>query len=522
MEETFEYDRLNRLTEIRQGMMRSGAMTYDAYGRMTSKTAGSQPVFSGAVYDVTSKPHAMDKAVTPTGVFPSAPQTVAYTGFDKVLKVKQGSDSLVYCYGHDRQRIFMEEHVGNTVRTKRYVGSCEYVTETTGNNSTSQCLTYLTGPTGIYAVVETENGTNTVHYIVKDNLGSWTVVADSIGKVEQRLSYDAWGNLRNSNTWSGSYTGTPMFDRGFTGHEHLTSFGLINMNGRMYDPMMSSFLSVDQFVQGCDNSQGFNRYAYCMNNPLRYIDPSGWKMKPTPGRTSNSNDYYRDIYTYVERALEPRDLGLLQLPADDPTVVWMEENEMHGGGACYFVEEGGNITCIFGYGDPNAVKVKGKGACLYASLGMVCKRLNYWDLNPVFWKNQEELYYDEKKQHGYDSNNIEDFVQWVGEKNNIDFIFEKIAIINIPDAHKEKSQVLIVMQLSPEYIIQNEGSGGHVVVLNTFSQSSFQNQTMFSMSFGDPSPQRFLYDYKTISPYKLPVEVNSWLFYKFKITNNEP
>lgn len=44
-------------------------------------------------YYVTSKPHAMDKAVTPTGVFPSAPQTVTYTGFDKVLKVKQGSDS---------------------------------------------------------------------------------------------------------------------------------------------------------------------------------------------------------------------------------------------------------------------------------------------------------------------------------------------------------------------------------------------------------------------------------------------
>jgi hypothetical protein len=41
----------------------------------------------------------------PTGVFPSTPQTVTYTGFDKVLKVKQGGDSLVYTYDHDRQRI---------------------------------------------------------------------------------------------------------------------------------------------------------------------------------------------------------------------------------------------------------------------------------------------------------------------------------------------------------------------------------------------------------------------------------
>ena len=34
-------------------------------------------------------------------------------------------------------------------------------------------------------------------------------------------------------------TDEPMFDRGFTGHEHLYNFGLINMNGRVYDPQMS-------------------------------------------------------------------------------------------------------------------------------------------------------------------------------------------------------------------------------------------------------------------------------------------
>ena len=62
------------------------------------------------------------------------------------------------------------------------------------------------------------------------------------------------------------------------------------------------------------------------------------------GRRRNTTDFgydnvshtfdsdYHDIYSYVERAYEPRDLGILQLSTDDPTVVWMEENEMHGGG----------------------------------------------------------------------------------------------------------------------------------------------------------------------------------------------
>ena len=89
------------------------------------------------------------------------------------------------------------------------------------------------------------------------------------------VSTIAWGNQRDPQTWTGSTISGPMFDRGFTGHEHLFSFGLINMNGRMYDPVMSSFLSVDSYVQSPENSQNFNRYAYCLNNPLKYKDPSG-------------------------------------------------------------------------------------------------------------------------------------------------------------------------------------------------------------------------------------------------------
>ncbi|MDR2002373.1 MAG: glycohydrolase toxin TNT-related protein, partial [Prevotella sp.] len=65
------------------------------------------------------------------------------------------------------------------------------------------------------------------------------------------------------------------FHRGYTGHEHLAEFGLINMNGRMYDPVLGRFLSPDPYVQSPLFSQNFNRYAYCWNNPLRFNDPDG-------------------------------------------------------------------------------------------------------------------------------------------------------------------------------------------------------------------------------------------------------
>jgi RHS repeat-associated protein len=66
--------------------------------------------------------------------------------------------------------------------------------------------------------------------------------------------------------------------RGFTGHEHLPEFGLINMNGRMYDPLIGRMLSPDNFVQSPCYSQSYNRYSYCWNNPLKFTDHSGQNL----------------------------------------------------------------------------------------------------------------------------------------------------------------------------------------------------------------------------------------------------
>jgi RHS repeat-associated protein len=86
------------------------------------------------------------------------------------------------------------------------------------------------------------------------------------------------GKRRDPNTWL-AYEEIPegaSVDRGFTGHEHLDLFELVNMNGRIYDPVIARFLSPDPFIQSPDNSQGLNRYSYAWNNPLVVIDPSGY------------------------------------------------------------------------------------------------------------------------------------------------------------------------------------------------------------------------------------------------------
>jgi len=84
----------------------------------------------------------------------------------------------------------------------------------------------------------------------------------------KEYSFDAWGRRRSADDWN--YTldtaDQPLFaGRGFTGHEHLPEFGLINMNGRLYDPLLGRFLSPDNYVQMPDFSQNFNRYSYALN-----------------------------------------------------------------------------------------------------------------------------------------------------------------------------------------------------------------------------------------------------------------
>lgn len=68
--------------------------------------------------------------------------------------------------------------------------------------------------------------------------------------------------------------GTTPTDKKFTG-QRLDSTGLYYYGARYYDPTIGRFISADTFVPDFVNPQSLNRYSYCLNNPLKYIDPTG-------------------------------------------------------------------------------------------------------------------------------------------------------------------------------------------------------------------------------------------------------
>jgi RHS repeat-associated protein len=136
-------------------------------------------------------------------------------------------------------------------------------------------------------------------FSIKTTLGSITQITNNSGNLAAEYSYDAWGRMRNPANWNVySTTAQPtlLFGRGYTGHEHLNQFGLINMNARLYDPLLARFLAPDPFV-GSGMTNDFNRYVYCRDNPMMYTDPDGkWSFEIGWGTGSKPGAFYRGSY----------------------------------------------------------------------------------------------------------------------------------------------------------------------------------------------------------------------------------
>jgi len=144
------------------------------------------------------------------------------------------------------------------------------------------------GPDGRVAqLVRTGSTTPVVQYLLGDTLGSTSKVASSSGAIIESAYFEPFGLRINADNTP--YAGTSDVRDGFTGHETDSAFGLINMRGRMYDPIAKRFLSADPFVSAPTFGQSWNPYSYVANSPLNLTDPTGyrfigeWGCLNTPG-----------------------------------------------------------------------------------------------------------------------------------------------------------------------------------------------------------------------------------------------
>lgn len=296
--ESYTYDAFDRLTDY--GGLN---VTYDPKGNILGKSG-----IGSFQYGLPSKPYALTSVQLAEDAVPAESQEVNYSSFSRPLSISEGAYTADFAYNADSDRVMMTvSKNGEHLLTRHYLGECyEYekslsaVTERLyllGDYYSSPVVlvrkkitaairdSLVTFPNKATSEVDIKIGDqikpikyNNLHYILRDYTGSITCVLSCNGSIDEALDYDAWGRLRDPSThiaYMQEQTPSLFLGRGYTGHEHLPWFGLINMNARLYDPVFSRFLSPDPFVQMPDWSQNLNRFTYAMNNPLCYVDEDG-------------------------------------------------------------------------------------------------------------------------------------------------------------------------------------------------------------------------------------------------------
>ena len=133
-----------------------------------------------------------------------------------------------------------------------------------------------------------EGGTDpsTIEFSHNDERGSPQVVSRMGIGVVQRMSWDVYGQKRDSQDWTNMMTWSNQSDttRGFTGHDELEDAGMIWMASRHYDPKIGRFIRPDTIVANPKSTQGWARYVYVENDPVNFTDPTGHARDDGSGR----------------------------------------------------------------------------------------------------------------------------------------------------------------------------------------------------------------------------------------------
>jgi RHS repeat-associated protein len=267
--ETFEFDDLNRLTKADPSTQPAQEMIYQNNGNILSKTDVGAYTYDG------TKKNAVINIDNIPGTISPIQQDITFNNSNLAESITEGSYSYNIHYGSDLLRRKSElSQFGVPLSTKFYLGN--YEKEVTAEDVNE--VHYIHGSDGLVAMYVIENGVGNYFYPYTDHLGSILTVTDATGDIIAEQSFDSWGRYRNPDDWGYediAITNPSWLWRGFTGHEHLPQFALINMNARLYDPLLGRMLSPDNYTQNPFYSQNFDRYGYAFNNPLKYTDPTG-------------------------------------------------------------------------------------------------------------------------------------------------------------------------------------------------------------------------------------------------------
>ncbi len=292
IKQIFGYDDLYRLTDwlrIYNGKTASTVYAYNTIGNLTDVFVNQQ-LTEHNTYGLPNGalPHALTERKTSAGTTSidydlRGRQTKAgernmdqYTNFDLPKVVTMSGAKTAFAYNAFGERSKKSGPAESTL----YFGGYE-------QRNNKEHVFHISGTDGARAQVTQLPGQPArIEYLLSDALGSVSAVMDQTGLVTQRLFYDRWG-LRINEDGSVFNGGAGAVRHGFTDLEHDDDLGLINMNGRVYDPRQKRMLTVDPHITFPLFGQSWNPYSYALNNPVNFTDPTGFSVCTGSGKNEH-------------------------------------------------------------------------------------------------------------------------------------------------------------------------------------------------------------------------------------------
>lgn len=287
----YTYDALNRLVrEDNKALNKSYTYSYDAGGNITAKkvyayTTGTLKAPSQTINYVYGDAGWKDKLTSWNGksiTYDESGNPLEYKGgaltWDARNRLKRSRNNMAYIeytYAQDGRPVkavalISIGYIGTkelTYAEGRLYRQTVKLTNISGDVISETETKYLYCGEEVIGLIY--NGD--VYYYRKNLQGDVIAIVDEAGNEAGRYTYDAWGNC--SVNGSGVMSANPFRYRGYYWDDEA---GLYYLNTRWYDPETGRFISPDSInYLDPESINGFNLYAYCLNNPVMYSDPYG-------------------------------------------------------------------------------------------------------------------------------------------------------------------------------------------------------------------------------------------------------
>lgn len=258
---TFEYDLLDRLETAYGPLKGTAGYGYDELGNRKLKSEGNSDHLSNYSYDPLT-----NRLSTATTQSPIPALTLTW---DLAGRLAATSDGTTYKYDARGKRVSKTDASGTIVYHHDFAG--RVIAETTLAGAKLRDFVYVGNQLAVVDGCQTgvTPCSATREWYHTDTLGSVLARTNSAGAVVARLDYQPWGEQFAPP--SASLQG----DRQYNGRVYDASTGFHDYGARMYWPEIGRFVSADS-VMGEPGAPGtLNRYSYVLNNPYKYVDPTG-------------------------------------------------------------------------------------------------------------------------------------------------------------------------------------------------------------------------------------------------------